>query len=169
MNILISTEKKKSFVDRAFRISLVIKGIDGILELIGGALLLFVKPAAIGRTIGFLTRHELAQDPNDFFANFFLHTAHQLSVSTEFLASIYLLAHGIIKVALVIGILTGRRKLYPYALFFLGLFVLIEFGRIIEVFSVGIFVLMLFDLFVITMVWLEFQRARTPSHLSNSL
>ncbi|HET6402352.1 MAG TPA: DUF2127 domain-containing protein [Candidatus Kapabacteria bacterium] len=168
MKFFVGIKEKKSFIDKAFHISLVLKGIDGALELIGGVLFLFLKPATIGTVTGFLTRHELAEDPKDFLANLLLHLAHNLSVSSELVASIYLLAHGVLKVILVVGLFTERRGFYLPALIFLGLFIAVELGRLIESFSIGISLLMLFDLFVIWMVWLEFQNINRTNHSAQS-
>ena len=160
MKHAIARGKKGTLLYRVFRISLVIKGIDGALELIGGTLFLFVKPDTIGTVVGFLTRRELAEDPKDFLANLLVHAAKQLSVSTEIIAGIYLLAHGVIKVGLVIGLWKDVRWIYPIALVFLGVFILLELGRLFEIFSIGIFVALLFDLFILTMVWFEFQKSK---------
>ncbi len=164
MKFSVGIKENKSFIDKAFHTSLVLKGVDGVLELIGGVLLLFVKPATIGTVIGFLTRQELAEDPKDVLAHLLLHVAHNLSVSSELIASVYLLAHGVLKVVLVVGLFKERRGFYLPALILLGLFVTIELVRLIESFSIGIFVLMLFDLFVISMVWLEFQNINRTNH-----
>lgn len=111
-------KRKGSHGRRVLRVTLTLKGIDGVLELIGGALFLFVKPSTINSTIAFLTRREIAQDRKDFVANLLIHSAQQLSLSTKLVASIYLLAHGIIKIVLVIGLLTERKGFYRPALFF---------------------------------------------------
>ncbi len=52
-------------LDDTFKISVTIKGIDGALEIIGGAILLFVRPDTIQDVARSLTQHELAQDPHD--------------------------------------------------------------------------------------------------------
>src|SRR6478735_3424198 len=57
----------------AFRLSLILTGLDGVLELIGAVLLLLVTPAQITDLVRFLTQHELAQDPRDFVANALVH------------------------------------------------------------------------------------------------
>src|SRR5690348_14165121 len=52
-----------------FEIGIWFKGIDGILELIGGILLLVSNPHAINNFIVNLTEHELQQDPGDWICN----------------------------------------------------------------------------------------------------
>ena len=50
---------------RLFQVAVVVKGIDGVLEFIGGVLLLFVSPTALHRLVIMLTQHELAEEPDD--------------------------------------------------------------------------------------------------------
>ena len=52
-------------LDRTFKVSISLKGLDGVLEIIGGAVLLFVAPATLQRWARNLTAHELAQDPHE--------------------------------------------------------------------------------------------------------
>ena len=73
-------ESHKS-LDRAFRITITLKGLDGLLEVIGGIVLLVVSPASIEHVVRFFTAHELAQDPHDFIASHLLHSASQLTRS----------------------------------------------------------------------------------------
>ena len=55
-------------LDKTFKIGLVLKGLDGVLEVAGGILLLFLTPQAIEHIARMLTAHELSQDPHDFIA-----------------------------------------------------------------------------------------------------
>src|SRR6516225_2776737 len=57
--------------DRLFILTVAIKGLDGALGVIGGALLLFVKPHTLDEIVAWLTTHELPllHNRNDFFFN----------------------------------------------------------------------------------------------------
>ena len=57
-------------LDKTFKIGLVLKGLDGILEVAGGILLLFLSPHAIEHIARTLTAHELSEDPHDFIARY---------------------------------------------------------------------------------------------------
>jgi uncharacterized membrane protein len=59
---------------KTFKVSLVLKGLDGILEVAGGILLLFLTPNAIEHLVRALTAHELSEDPHDLVARYLLHT-----------------------------------------------------------------------------------------------
>ena len=43
-----ATRRSQTLLDRLFVVSLILKGLDGVLELVGGVLLLIVTPAQIG-------------------------------------------------------------------------------------------------------------------------
>jgi uncharacterized membrane protein len=103
-----------TLLDRTFRVSLVLKGLDGVLELVGGILLLLVTPRQIGDLARFLTQHELAQDPHDFVANSLLHLTSNLSVSASLFGAIYLLLHGLVKIVLVWAVLKNKLWAYPW-------------------------------------------------------
>jgi len=68
-------------LDDTFKVSVTLKGIDGALEIVGGAILLFVRPATLDQLARSLTQHELAQDPHDFIARHILHSAGQLNTA----------------------------------------------------------------------------------------
>jgi uncharacterized membrane protein len=63
-------------------IGLIGKAVDGVLEIIGGALLLFVDPGQINGLMRILTRRELSEDHHDIIANFFMHTVQHLTNAT---------------------------------------------------------------------------------------
>jgi len=90
-----------TWVDKTFKVSLVLKGPDGVLEPIGGVLLLLVSPAQIGSLVQFLTQYELSEDPHGLVATFLVHIAGTLTVSETLFDAIYLLLDGLVKVVLV--------------------------------------------------------------------
>jgi uncharacterized membrane protein len=53
---------------QTFEVGILLKGLDGLLEVLGGLLLLVVSPATIDRVVTSLTRHELSEDPRDVLA-----------------------------------------------------------------------------------------------------
>ena len=75
--------RSRDLLDRTFEIGILLKGLDGVLELIGGALLLAVSPTTINRIIGALTQHELSEDPHDVIAVHLLRLSHGLTGSAD--------------------------------------------------------------------------------------
>ena len=97
-----------NWLDRVFKRGIVGKGLNGAAELIGGTLLLFFTPARIHQVVAALTQGELSEDPHDFLATHFLRTGNGLSGHALMFGAIYLLAHGLIKVVLVVALLLNK-------------------------------------------------------------
>jgi uncharacterized membrane protein len=142
---------------RLFAVSVLIKGVDGVLETIGGILLMFVSPKALNSLVLFLTAHELSDHPNDWVATSLRHIVLNFSADTQLFVSGYLVAHGLVKVFLVAGLLRQKPWAYPAALWFLGIFILYQLYRFSHTHSLGLLVLSAFDLFVASLVWLEYR------------
>src|SRR6266576_163432 len=123
--------KPANLLDRTFEIGIILKGLDGILETLGGLLLLFVSPDIINRLAITLTEGELSQDPHDFIANRILHTAHSLTGSSLLFGSLYLLSHGLTKIILVTALLKNKLWAYPWLIAFLLVFVVYQIYRIV--------------------------------------
>jgi len=151
--------RKGDLTDRAFRIGLLFKGIDGLLETIGGILLLLVKPAQIDHLAKWLTQGELSQDPNDFIANHILKTAHELTGSSLIFGAAYLLSHGVVKLVLVFEVLRDHLWAYKGLIVVTALFVVYQVYRItFDKFSVSLFLLTIFDLIIIYLTQKEYRR-----------
>ena len=65
-----TSAKSPSRLDLVFNVTLVLKGLDGVFEFVGGILLLVISPDSINAWAQRLTQHELSHDPSDFFANY---------------------------------------------------------------------------------------------------
>ena len=65
-------------VHRLFAGGVLIKGVDGVLETIGGILFMFVSPKGLNSLVIFLTAHELSEDPDDWFAASLRNAVHNL-------------------------------------------------------------------------------------------
>ena len=147
--------------DRVFRVLIALKGLDGLLEVIGGILLLIVKPQQIAGLAQFLTQHELSEDPHDLIANLVLHGSHSLTgAHATLFGAIYLLSHGLVKVVLVWAVLANRLWAYPWTIAFLGIFIGYQVYRMFVEFSVGLLLLTVFDIVVVWLTVREYQRNR---------
>lgn len=147
-------------LDDTFKISVTLKGIDGALEIIGGTILLFVRPHTIQQWARTLTQHELSQDPHDFIAHHILHSAGQLTHGSTAFAAIYLLSHGIAKLVLVVAVLRGELWAYPALIALLGAFIAYQLYRLYYHLTIGLTLLTIFDAFVVWLTWREYQAKR---------
>jgi uncharacterized membrane protein len=148
-------------LDTTFKVGLVLKGLDGILEVAGGILLLFLSPQAIQHLVRALTAHELSEDPHDLIARYLLHTTAHLSHGTTLFGAIYLLSHGIAKIVLVALVLKDKLWAYPWLIGLLLAFIAYQLYRITAVhFSIGLTLLTVFDAFLVWLTWREYRSKR---------
>ena len=125
-------------LDRVFRVSVSLKGIDGALEVIGGLLLLIASPNSIQALARALTQHELSQDPHDFVARHVLDAATGVSHHTTLFAGIYLLSHGLAKVVVVVAVLRDELWAYPAMIVLLAAFIAYQLYRLFVRLTVGL-------------------------------
>jgi uncharacterized membrane protein len=156
----VSWFKPRGLLDRTFEISIILKGLDGALELIGGVLLLAVSPATINHLIARVTQHELSEDPNDVIATRLLHFGAGLTGSSVRFAAAYLLVHGIVKVVLVVALLRNKLWAYPWLILFLIIFMYYQLYRITLQPSAWLIALTIFDAFVVWLTWREWRKQR---------
>ena len=148
---------KEEQIHLLFKIGVVLKGIDGVLETIAGFALFFTTTAALRNLVGWLTAGELQEDPTDFVATHLVSFFHHLSINTKHFASVYLLTYGLAKVGLVAGLLRGKLWSYPAALIVLGLFLGYQIYRLSHTHSLGLAFLSLLDLAILALIWRDYQ------------
>jgi uncharacterized membrane protein len=153
---------KRDALDTTFDIALVLKGLDGLLEVAGGMLLLLVSPATLNHWAEQLTQHELSQDPNDYLAHHLLRLTANLH-HTQLFGALYLLTHGVVKLVVVVGLYLRQRWAYPVAFVFLGGFVIYQLYRLTYAPTAGLALLTAFDLFIIWLTWREYRRTKASS------
>lgn len=148
---------------RAFVAGMLFKGVDGCLELLGAIALLATTTPEIQHAVAWLTRAELAEDPTDFFATHAVNMAQHLTAGTEHFAAAYLLAHGAIKVALVVGLLRGLRWMFPVALVVLTAFIGYQLYRLtyLPSWALGLFTLL--DVVVVILIGREWRVQSLPT------
>jgi uncharacterized membrane protein len=151
-------EHPRTATDKAFRVSLYLKGLDGLLEILGGILLLIISPEQINHLARWLTQGELSEDPHDFIANHILKTAHDLTGASLAFGAAYLLSHGIVKIVLVVEVLRDHLWAYIGLIGVTSLFVIYQVYRMAVNFSVGLFLLTLFDLLIIYLTQKEYRQ-----------
>jgi uncharacterized membrane protein len=145
-------------LDQVFRISILLKALEAILEIISGAILFFITPHFINHWGGVLTRGELSEDPNNYIANFLSHSIHHLaSISTTY-AAVYLLTHGVIKLVALVAVLKDKFWGYPLLLIVLAIFIVYQTIQLAHNVTLGLLALNIFDTFVVILTTLEWRK-----------
>ena len=144
-----------------FNVGVIAKGIDGVLEIVGGVLLFLVSPGRIYTVMQVLTQHELSEDPRDLIASWLRNSAHHLTASITLFAAVYLLWHGAVKVGLVAALLLRRRWAYPAAIVAFSVFLAYQLYRYTHTHSPALLALSVMDILVIILTWLEYRQLKT--------
>ncbi len=121
MEVEQKTEQEKD-IAWFFDLALLLKMVNGGLEVLVALLVLAIPPVFILRLTEFATGGELAQDPDDLVATTLRNAAHSFAIHTHYLLSLYLALHGAVKIFLVISIFLKKRIAYPLFMLALAIF-----------------------------------------------
>jgi|SRR5579863_147605 len=146
-----------------FRIGVVFKGLDGVLEIAGGIALWIVSPGLIVRVVGILTQDEIIEDPRDIVANYLRHAVRRFSIGSEHFLALYFLGHGVVKILVVVALLRNKLWAYPLSIAVFGGYVVYQLYRFTLTRSMGLIALSILDLIVIMLVWLEYRAIKSRS------
>jgi uncharacterized membrane protein len=149
----------KRILHRFFELGILIKGLDGGVELVGGLLLVFLSPAAINRVVFFLVEGELKEDPADLVANLLVHTTRS-AIQVRVPASVFLIGHGIVKLVLVAGLATNRLWSYPAAIVVFAGFTIYQIYQLTLQYSCFLETVTILDVMVILLVIAEYRHMR---------
>ena len=119
---LVSEAKAEKDLLWLFDFALILKAVNGALEMLAALLILFIPPALVLRLAELATGGELAQDPDDFIATAIQAAAQSFAVNTHYFFAAYLALHGIIKVLLIIGIFAKKKVAYVLFMIALAIF-----------------------------------------------
>jgi uncharacterized membrane protein len=150
-----------SLLDKAFEGGVILKGIDGALELVAGLLMFFVSPQQLHSFVAAVTQRELLEDPHDRVANLLLQSTSHFSNGSKTFFIVYLWIHAIVKLVAVVGLLRNKMWAYPFSLITLGLLMLYQVYSIVFVkVSIGMVLLTIFDAIVLWLIWREYLKVR---------
>ena len=153
-------------IHRIFVVSVVAKGLHALIEIVGGLALYLTSTATIIAWINRLSQGELTQDPHDWIARHAIKFGETFSVQQHDFYAFYLLSHGVIKGALVIGLLKEKLWAYPASFAVFSAFIAYQLYRYSWTHDFGLILLSIFDLFVIALAVHEYRllRKHLPTH-----
>ncbi len=147
-------EKKIHWI---FDVSLWFKAVFALSEIVAGVVAYFVPQRLFLTLVLWVTKQEFAEDPHDFVANSLLHAVQHLSVGTQRFAAAYLLAHGVIKLWLIVGLLRQRLWYYPVAMVVFGAFVGYQLYRYTFTHSIWLLLITALDAVIIALTRHEYR------------
>ena len=144
-------DKRK--LEEIFDISIFVKLIHGIFEIISGAVLLIVSESAIKNFFGFIFRNEIAEDKSDLFVGFFLWLFQNPHFDLKTFAGIYLIIFGIVNSWLAFILLTKKVKHYKFVEIILFVLIIYQIYQFVKTFSPLILLLIIIDSVILVLIF----------------
>lgn len=154
---------QEKYIHLAFEISVILKGLHALTEVVGGVALFFISQQSISQIISFVTQAELSEDPQDFIALYLSQLAQHLTLDTQHFAAFYLLSHGILNGFLVVNLLKEKLWAFPLSITVFGFFIVYQLFRYSFTHSIWLLLFTAFDVVVIWLAWREYQYRKLVS------
>jgi uncharacterized membrane protein len=155
---------QRTLIDRLYFAGVLVKGVDGALELALGFVLLFMPTlphrgleAAASRVAGY------HPPVGQFISNYLEGVDGSLSHLGTGIVVIFLIAHGAIKVLLVVCLMLRLHRVYPFAMIVLGAFLAYEIYLLCTSPGVTLALFIVLDAAIIYLVFREYRELKTPS------
>ena len=147
-------------IHQVFEVSVLLKGAHAAVEAVGGLALALTNNQWIRDLVTKASESELIEDQRDFIAHHLMTWAQGFSVETQHFYAWYLLSHGVVKLALVTGLLMRKLWAYPTTIVVLGLFIVYQLYRYTQTHGLGLLLLTALDVVVVGLTWHEYGLMR---------
>jgi uncharacterized membrane protein len=145
---------------RLFHAAVFLKGLDGVIEVLGAFALWLVGPGRLINLIYRITQDRISKDSDDLFATHLRTAASHISLSGDHFMTAYLLVSGLIKIVVVFALVRGKLWAYPLAIAVFGLLVVYSLYRYTSTHGAGLLLLSAFDILLIWLVWKEYRAVK---------
>lgn len=150
----------RKLIDRIFDVGVLMKAFFGFFEAAAALLLITSGKLLLNNFIIDLAQQEVAGDPNDLIANFLINSANSIYYDARAFAVAYLAIHGVINIFLAISLLKNKMWAYPWAMGLFGAFIVYQIYRFFLDFSLALFFLSIFDVLLVLIIYLEWNRKK---------
>jgi uncharacterized membrane protein len=154
------TSRKRGAFRIAFLGAVAIKGIDGVVETLAGIAVAVLGTQGIYQLVLQLTAPELDLHPESKAVHLLRHGASNIAHASGRFILIWLLVHGLLKLALAIELLRGKSWIFPVAAVILSGFVAFMTYRLFIHYSLWLLAFALFDLITVVLVLNEWRSNR---------
>ena len=140
--------------DLVFRVGLLVKGVDSLLEVLGG--LLLTQPTKIARYLSVLSQHEVYKQ-HLVLAGHIDRLTDTFTTHTSLVEAGYLMLHGSAKVILILAVMRNKKWGFVGLIGVLIFFTTIEIVRAVAAKEIVTAAFALFDLLVACIIASEYK------------
>jgi uncharacterized membrane protein len=146
-------------IHQLFVISILLKGLHALVEIVGGVALYFFSTDAIVRWL-----YAKAGDSDDLIAKF----ARSFTGQEHHFYAFYLVSHGLVNMAIAIALLSQRLWAYPATFAVLVSFMGYQLYRYTYTHDIGLIALTALDLIVLGLAWHEYELVKRTSRFAQA-
>jgi len=147
-----------------FRIGVLVKAADGILELVGGIFIyFFINADVVTQTLLYIFRNEIAETPHDTIWAYALNVWHSFSLQGHTFWGLLFMAHGAVKTFLAVALLKNQIWAYPISIAVYTLFVVYEIYSFSTQASLFLGLVIILDMIVIGLIIHEYRVIKTKT------
>lgn len=160
--------RKEKFFELLFTLSMILKGIDGIIELLGGiAFAALNKEKMLQWFYDFLMKQKAFDISNETILNWVTAFSHALQTNVRVFITIILIGNGLIKIVMAIALLMRKYAAFPWSLFFLIVLYIYQIVQTIQSPSWFLYFFDAFDLAIILVIWKEYRRLKKDGKIQS--
>jgi uncharacterized membrane protein len=148
---------REKYWQEFFIIGIIFKSFTGLVETCSGLVLLLMRPETLSRVLLRLSGGGQIKDFDDFLLAYPYQYLQHLTTGVKIFAGLYILAHGLINLLLVLGLIKEKLWAYLVAVGVLGSFMLYQLYRIAYTQSVLLEILTVLDALFVIVIWHEYK------------
>ena len=146
------------FLHWVFESTLFLKSIFALFEIAAGLGLWLVPHWRINQFVGWLTHNQLIDNRRSPVFVQVSRALSDFSLASQHFYALYLLAHGAIKLAIIIMLMRQLRFAYPLGMLVFTGFIILQMHRWTHTHSPALLALSVLDAVVIWLTWREWRR-----------
>jgi uncharacterized membrane protein len=149
---------RRDAVDVAFRVGIALKAVYAVGEFVAGVAMSFLDPTRMQRLIHWVTRRELAVDPDDRLMNYILTLGHTYTLDMQKFVMGYLLLHGAVKTTVLFLLVKKVRWGYPLAAAVFAVFIVLQVLAFLRGHSPFMLYQTALDVALVVLILIEYRR-----------
>jgi uncharacterized membrane protein len=148
---------RSKLLHRAYQVAIGIKGLDGVIEFVAGMIIALVGSRQVYHFAIWATAPEIVRHPESHTAHVIRHGAYNFAHHPHKFAIIYLLAHGLLKIGLVVNLFIEHMWIFPASVVVLLGFIAFMAAKLMAHWSPWLFAFALFDTATLALVLNEWR------------
>ena len=157
---MIETYNEQGVLHKAFILGVLLKGLNAILQIAGGCILLFVSPETLVGWLTLLIPDGYLMDPDSILVKSLFDFGSYCSTGGHIFLAVYLLSHGVMKMIVIGFLLKGLRWAYPAMGLLSIFFIVYQVYRYCFTRSYWLIWLTVLDLFLLFLTWMEYRHVQ---------